>query len=139
MKKLLLLLACFTSYSFAQNQTQKPVDIANKNIEYLKNTHIEMECSKGLNSVNLVLFNSKQNLYLYRDSNSNMGTQIAAYELDGTAVTELIEDRGLIFQQYSVNRVNDFYISSETLKKGKGKITAIIYNEFYSCDVEVTH
>ena len=126
-----------TSFSALAIETENKPTIKEKNKSYIDQLYISVDCSKGLNSVTLKLFVSGGSIYLYRDSNSEMGTHFADHINNKENDEVLILDSGIYFQEYKVNRIIDFFLSTETLKKGTGEITAIIYNEFYSCDVVV--
>ena len=132
-KKLVFLLSLLSFNSFATETNSN--SIVDKNLSYAKKLSVSMECSKGLNSVSINVFSGNGNLYFHRDSNSTMGTYLAPFTPSGDDSDVL--ETGITFRDYKVNRINDFYISAETLKKKKGEVIAIIYNEFYSCDVEL--
>lgn len=108
-------------------------NIIQKNKDYVDSVLLNMECSQGINTVHLNLFAKKGTLFMYRDSNSSIGTAIAVYK----PTDEDVSKNGIRYEDYNVNRINDVFVSKETIEKGKGEITAIIFSEPYNCDVSL--
>ena len=105
------------------------------NEDFLDNYQINLSCSRGVAYPQVDLFASGKNIYMLRDSNSSVGYSVA--ELKESKSGEYYHSGGMRFFSSNLANTNDFYISAETLKKGEGELTVVLYRDIYKCDAKL--
>lgn len=124
------------SSSLQAADVKLPQDTIDKiNSDFLDSYHINLECNKGVASPQIKLFAKNERLYMLRDSNSSIGTYVA--ELREIESNEYYHEEGMRFREANIANTSDFFISSETLKKGEGELTVILYRDIYKCDAKL--
>lgn len=114
-------------------ETELPQTTINKiNDEFIDNYQINLSCSKGVAYPQVRLFAKGKNIYMLRDSNSSVGYSVA--ELKEPKSGEYYHSGGMRFFSSNLANTTDFYISAETLKKGEGELTVVLYRDIYKCD-----
>lgn len=114
-------------------ETELPQSTINKiNKQFLDDYQINLSCSKGVAYPKVMLFAKGRNIFMLRDSNSSIGYSEA--ELQELEPGEYYHSEGMRFINTGLGNANDFYISAETLQKGEGELTAVLYRDIFKCD-----
>jgi len=117
-------------------ETELPQTSINKiNEDFLKNYQINLSCSRGVAYPQVDLFAKGENIFMLRDSNSSFGYSVA--ELKEPKSGEFYHSGGMRFFSSNLANTNDFYISAETLKKGEGELTVVLYRDIYKCNAKL--
>lgn len=128
------LLAVSASLHAAEvNLPQATIDKINQ--DFLDRYQINLDCSKGVASPQIKFFAKGKNVYMLRDSNSSLGFSVA--ELKEVKSGEYYHEEGLRFFTGNIANTTDFFMSAETLKKGEGELTVILYRDIYKCDAKL--
>ncbi|NVK01432.1 MAG: hypothetical protein HWE12_07810 [Oceanospirillaceae bacterium] len=105
------------------------------NEDFLDNYQVKLSCSRGVAYPQVDLFAKGENIFMLRDSNSSVGYSVA--ELREAGSGEYYHSGGMRFSSSNLANTNDFYISAETLKKGEGELTVVLYRDIYKCDAKL--
>ena len=130
----LLLISASTSQAAEVKLPQATIDKINQ--DFLDSYEIELYCSQNVASPKFTFFAAGEYVYLLRDSNSNWGTSVA--KLSQVEYGKYIHEEGMAFQDNELLPTTDIWISSETLSKGEGELSAVLYGDLYKCDAKIS-
>lgn len=128
-----LLMVSVSLHAAEVNLPQATIDKINE--DFLDRYQINLDCSKGVAYPQIKFFAKGKNVFMLRDSNSSIGYSVA--ELKEAKAGEYYHEKGFRFFTGNIANTTDFFISSETLKKGEGELTVILYRDIYKCDAKL--
>lgn len=128
-----LLIVSVSLHAAEVNLPQATIDKINQ--DFLDRYQVNLDCSKGVAFPKVQLFAASRNVYMKRDSNSTLGFSVA--ELKEVEAGEYYHEEGLRFFTSNLANMSDFFVSSETLAKGEGELTVILYRDIYKCDAKL--